>query len=63
MKVRTGSYELVHGRKPGGYGMWVFDINGHIKMFGGIFRVSLKMAKLFAMGCLKDRNAVINVLP
>ncbi len=63
MKIRTGSYELVHGRKPGGYGMWAFDINGHIKTFGGIFRVSLKMAKLFATGHLRNRKAVINVLP
>ena len=56
--VRTGG-----PKRPRGYGLWAFKINGSLEFFQGTYGNTVKMAKEYAREILRDNTAVIKVQP
>ena len=63
MIISTESYEFAHGKRPRGYGLWAFKINGSLEFFQGTYGNTVKMAKEYAREILRDNTAVIKVQP
>jgi hypothetical protein len=61
IRIDTAQYEASHGRKPRGYGLWIFEIGGRTFQHTGRYSEAQEMARRYAATVLKDRNAIIKV--
>jgi hypothetical protein len=55
-EFKTDRYEFSHGKKPGGWGRWIFDCNGILFESTGYLTDAKKEAKKFYRGKFQGMN-------